>query len=556
MEKLTVGGHVPYPKRVWVFHHSFSRTVPPLFTINEVALMRRRTHMGLVVQSLLFGAFAFFLATYVGESKSDAQGPPPASEFKRREAKIKEGGEKAKEKNRAKNSKEKADLAPIEEYYRDYLIPLLTQEAPESVNAARRELLEDIEAIEKNKDLLAKFNAYFLREMRELALKGADGKVYASPTRIDAAVLIGRLNTDGLKPFVGVHPTLLEMIDQKENDGLISSALFALSRHLRATGTVSERGRVLFTQKLQQILSTPAPLARDVDAHHFLLQQVIECLTEIAKTDTDKESSKLAAAALSPALLKIIDEQKSEWLVEIALVSFGSFKNVNLTADDAVTLEKAIAKFAKQSLKDWKKRIANSAGAVGGGMAGMGGPGMGGSGGPGIGGSGGPGGRGGGGSSDGEGGSSGGGGVSGGGAAAPRARRPFEDQPKEVKNARRIAHQRFERIHMALNGTPLNFAFQKKPITPTPVAGAVVEEKGLLSFIPAAEKEKVASLLANIDLFQKELNDEKVADLGSLTLAVAKSVKKLRADCDLILGETKVLVIEEEGNLVPGADGK
>ena len=181
-----------------------------------------------------------------------------------------------------------------------------------------------------------------------------------------------------------------------------------------------------------------------------------------------------------------------------------------------------------------------------GGMGGMSGPGMG---------SGGPGGRGGGGSSDG-GEGSGSSGASGAGAAAPRARRPFEDQPKEVKNARRIAHQRFERIHMALNGTPLNFAFQKKPIPITPIANAVVEEKGLLSFIPAAEKEKVMSLLANVDLFQKELNDEKVADLGSLTLAVSKSVKKLRADCDLILGETKELVIEEEGNLVPGEDGK
>jgi uncharacterized membrane protein YgcG len=515
--------------------------------------MRRRTYFGLVVQSFLFGAFALFLTTYVGENKSIAQGPPPAPDFKRKEVKLKEkeAGEKAKEKNRAKNLKEKADLAPIEEYYRDYLIPLLTQEAPESVNAARKEFFEDIEAIEKNKELLAKFNPYFLKEMRELAMKGADGKVYASPTRIDAAVLIGRLKTDGAKPFTGVHPTLLEMIDQKENDGLISSALFTLYSHLRSPGTVSEKGRVLFTQKLQQILTTPAPLTRDTEAHNYLLQQVIECLTEIAKSEPDKEPSKLAAAALSPALLKIIDEQKSEWLVEIALASFGTFKTVNLTEDDAVTLEKAIAKFAKQSLKDWKKRIVSSTGGAAAGGMGMGPGGMGGS----SLGSGGPGGKGSmglGGSSDGEGGGS----MPGGATGAPRTRRPFEDQPKEVKNARRIAHQRFERIHMALNGSPLNFVFQKKTVTTTPVPGAAVVEKGLLSLIPAAEKEKLDSLLSSVDLFQKELNDDKVSDLASLTLAVAKSVKKIRAASDLILGETKEVVITDEDNLVPGADGK
>jgi len=491
------------------------------------------------------------------KEKSIAQGPPPASEYKVREVKLKdkEVGEKAKEKNKAKNLKERADLAPIEEYYRDYLIPQLTLPSPENVNLARKEFVDDFESIEKNKELAAKFNLFFAKEMVELAIKGVDGKAYSPWTRIEAAFLLGKLNSEPSKPYVAIQAILPKLIDQKENDGLISSALVTMLRHLRAAGAVSEAGRIRFVQSLQAILTKPAPITRDRDAHNYILEQVIECLTEIAKADTDKEASKLALATLSPALIKIIDEQKSEWLVEMALHSFGSIKPANLTPEDAMTLEKAIAKFTKQSIKDWKKRIAQSAGSMAGGsMGSMGSMGSAsgssssefGGGGPGRGGRGSPGGSSG--EGSGSGGSSGFGGPGAGGANKPK--RPFEDQPKEVKNARRIAHQRFERIHMALNGNPLDYAFQKKP-------GKTTNDKGLLVFLPEGEKEKVASLLTNVDAFQKELNDEKVSDLSTLSFAIAKSVKKLRADCDLILGETKEVVItDEDERLVPGGEGK
>lgn len=525
--------------------------------------MRRRTHIGQVVQVSLLGGFFLCISMYILEVKSIAQGPPPASEYKVREVKltVKEAGEKAKEKNKAKNLKERADLAAIEEYYRDYLIPQLTQPSPENINLARREFIDDFEAIEKNKELAAKFNPYFAREMVELATKGADGKAYSPWTRIEAAVLLGKLNSEPSKPYVAIQAILPKLIDQKENDGLISTALVTMLRHLRTSGAVSEAGRNRFVQSLQAILTTPAPITRDHDAHDYILEQVIECLTEIAKTETDKEASKLALATLSPALVKIIDEQKSEWLVEVALHSLGSIKLATMTPEDAVTLEKAIAKFIKQSLKDWKKRIGKSSGAMAGGSMG-GGPGSGsgsgssefGGGGPGRGGRG----SGSGGSSSGsssgssgEGSGSGGSSGFGGGGATGgnKQKRPFEDQPKEVKNARRIAHQRFERIHLALNGNPLDFDVQKK-------TGKTTKDQGLLVFLPEGEKAKVSSLLSSVDAFQKALNDEKVSDLSTLSVAVAKSIIKLRADCDLILGEIKEVVVTEEENLVPGGEGR
>jgi hypothetical protein len=505
--------------------------------------MRRRTHICLVVQSSFFGAMALMACPDFLETKVYAQAAPPA--FKQREVKLKEKAkdEKEKEKNKAKNPKaEKQDFAPIEEYYRDYLIPTLTQDSPELINLARKDILSDMEAMEKNKELAPKYNAYFIKEMRDLALKGADGKTYSPSARINAAVLIGRMN-----PEATVQKTILEFIDQKENDGVLSSGLSSLLKHVKSP-LISEQVRGRFVQSLQSILTSSAPVTRDSEAHYYLTAQAIDCLTEIAKLETDKDKekgpSKIATAALTPALIKIIDEQKSEWLVETALASFGAIKHANISAEDAVVLEKAIAKFTKQSTKDWKKRIANSgASGGGGGDLGMGSSmGM-------------PGGSGGGGapkgkgnaSSSGEGGESsefGKGGGSGSGGARPKK----EEQPKEVKNARRIAHQRFEKIHLALNGLALNAAFQKRPVLDDKDKEKAKADKALLAFLPAPEKEKVTKLLEKIDQFQKDLNDEKISDLNSLNSAVKKSILAIRAECDDILGEKKEVVIEKEDN--------
>lgn len=495
--------------------------------------MRRRTLPSLLVQSSFVGAVALTTGFGLLEAKSMAQAPP----FKQKEVKLKadkEIAEKASEKNKAKSGKtEKMDLAPLDEYYRDFLIPLLTQSSPDLVNRARREILEDIEVIEKNKELNPKFNASFIAQMKELVSKDKDGKAFAPQTRINAAILLGRLNKEvatnnAATPEPKVQASLLEFIEQKDNDGVISSGLSTLTRHIKS-GTVNEAVLNKFVPVLVSQLKAPAPVNRDPDAHNYLTEQVILCLTEIAKLDSDKGPGKLAATALAPALLKIIDEQKSEWLVEAALQCFGSIKSVGLTPEEVITLEKAIARFVKQSLKDWKKRIASSSALVGGMGGGTGYPGgmdgMSSSGGPGK-----------------AGGM--GGGMDGGdgygaamGGTKPNPKKT-EEQPKEVKNARRIAHQRFERIHLALNGA------SRKPANAT--AAAAIVDKALVSLISAEEKDKVTGLLSKVELFQEELNDHNIKDLTSLTIAVTKSVKELRVACDLILGEKKSVVADTE----------
>ena len=150
---------------------------------------------------------------------------------------------------------------------------------------------------------------------------------------------------------------------------LVSIALSALTRQVKGNA-VSEDAKTKFVQILQLHLTSPAPLTRTPDAQSYMTEQVIECLTEIAKQDPDKGAGKLAATALSPALLKIIDAQEteSEWLVESALLSFGAIKPVGLTPEDAQKLEQGIVKFARKSLKDWKKRLKNSGSLAGGGI--------------------------------------------------------------------------------------------------------------------------------------------------------------------------------------------
>ena len=153
--------------------------------------MRRRTLPSLLVQSSLLGAVALSTGFGLFEAKTSAQAPP----YKQMDVKLKPDkvAEKGREKSKAASGKtEKLDLSPLDEYYRDYLIPQLTQSIPDLVNVARREILQDIDTIEKNKELSAKFNASFIAQMKELAGKDKNGKTFAPHTRINAAFLLGR----------------------------------------------------------------------------------------------------------------------------------------------------------------------------------------------------------------------------------------------------------------------------------------------------------------------------------------------------------------------------
>ena len=511
--------------------------------------MRRRTQYWMLVLPVLLGSFGLAAFSGLFESNAIAQAvaaAPPPSPYKQKPItlKDKELTEKGIEKTKAIKASS-SDVAPIQQYYNGLLIPQLTHSNPDSVNKARAEISTDIATIETNKNLSPKFNAALNDLLTELIKRGADGSVYSPQCRINALVLLGKLNSEvtatSSKPEARVQGILSSVMDEKGNDGLLSSALSILARHLKYKGgaakapvfAVAESRLGFFVDKLKALLNAPAPVYRDPDAHNYLKEQVVECLTLIADIDPDKEPSKLAVAALTPGLVKILDEQESEWLVEKALWSFGTVKSHNLKPEDVLVVEKAIAKFTIQSLRDWKKRIANS-----GGVGGMGGGYSGGDMMSGM-----PGGM------SGEGGDGGYGGMTG----ASRAVSPYAKQPKEVKNARRIAHQRFERIHFALNGvyyTPKPLTTETKEKAKAPSA-----EKGLVALLSenAKEKEKVIELLIAIEQFQADLNDFKVIDLSTLSTVVSKSIRGMREATEQILGDAKDEVSKEPEDGVFGS---
>lgn len=120
----------------------------------------------------------------------------------------------------------------------------------------------------------------------------------------------------------------------------------------------------------------------------------------------------------------------------------------------------------------------------------------------------------------------------------------FDRQPKEVKNARRIAHQRFERIHCALNSEFL----APKPLVADSKERVPLAQKALLALISGneKEKEKVTELIMKIEQFQKDLNDERVIDLNTLSMTVNKSIREIRVVCESILAEAKEETVEPE----------
>lgn len=152
----------------------------------------------------------------------------------------------------------------------------------------------------------------------------------------------------------------------------------------------------------------------------------------------------------------------------------------------------------------------------------------------------------------------------GGGAGGATAKKtnPFDQQPKEVRNARRIAHQRFERIHAALNGA-LNDgsggARTKATTSPSALASgkpaAAAEEKALIALVSSDAKEKanVVTLIAKIEQFQRDLNSEKILDLSSLSRTVLKSGNEIKAACNSITGEKVEEVVSDVDELELGS---
>ena len=503
-------------------------------------------------------AFATLVGTPDGIRPAWAQENAP--KYRSLEVKLKDEAaikEKRKEKDVARAIKtDKFDIAAIDAFYKDYLIPRLTSLNPEVINVTRSEIQFDIAAVEGNKDLLKAYNTLLIRYASGLMSR----KEYSPATRINAAILLGRLNSvvtkSGPVPESAVQGLLINLVDPNELEGLSSSAMNSLRRHLMvpAENTMSEANRIALVGKLKAFMEAPVPPNRNSEAQDYLQGQMIECLTLIAKIEPGKGPSKQATEYLTPVLVKLLSEETSEWLLESVCLSLGTIKPVNLTPEDLAKIEVGIAKFARTSMTSWKKRILMSTALAAG--TGMGSSGMGMMGGPGGAGpgSGGPGsGAGGGGDDDkGEGGSSGFGGHSGsggpgGGSGGPggQARPPRQEKPKEVVNARRIAHQRFERIHFALNGA-YGAPKKEQPGVKTP------EPSGLLPLLTdEGKKEKIKSLIEKIEAFQSDLSDDKIVDLSTLTMKVGKSSKELRLICVDISGEKKPEVVVDEASSDP-----
>ena len=522
--------------------------------------MSPRARFSHLLRNTAFGV-ALIFTTCVGtpDGIQHAWGQENPPKPRTMEPKLKEEAaikEKRKEKDAARAIKtDKFDVAPIEAFYKDYLIPRLTSLNPEVINVTRSEIQFDIAAVEGNKDLLKAYNTMLIRYASSLMNR----KEYSPATRINAAVLLGRLNSVVIKsgpvPEAAVQGLLINLVDPNELEGLSSSAMSSLRRHLMTLpeNTMSEANRIALIGKLKAFMDAPVPTTRTSEAQDYLKSQMIDCLTLIAKIEPGKEPSKQATEFLTPVLVKLLSEGTSEWLMETVCLSFGTIKPVNLTPEDLAKIEVGMAKFARTSMTSWKKRIlmstslATGAGSGMGSMGGMGGPGglgggLGGGSSPGSGGDDGNEGGSGRGGSGGPGGPGGSGGPGGPGGSGGATRPPRQEKPKEVVNARRIAHQRFERIHFALNGA-YGAPKKEQPGVKTP------EPSGLFVLLTdEAKKEKVKSLIEKIEAFQSDLNDEKIVDLSTLTMKVGKSSKELRLICVDISGEKKPEEVVEEGS--------
>jgi len=489
-----------------------------------------------------------------------AQGAPAANpvQFAKLEPKLKtakEVNDRRKDKSKAISAKaEKPDLAPVELFYKDFLRPQLSQPAAEMINQARAEFLQDMVSVQANPALVRAYNDSLIAMMGEL-LRPKDKANFSPQTRINALIILSKLNSSVTKDNVGtpdaaIQSTLLALIDQNEIDALSSLSLSTLYRHLGAK-VVNDNAKKAFVAKIKAFLDAPVPPQRSLDANNYMIGQAIDCLTRIASTDLDKDPSKQATQVLSPMLVKLIDKESSEWLLETACLSLGTITPTNLTEEDIAKVEYGLAKYARRSLKEWKNRIWMSNGAAGGmGYGGMGagmGMGMGGEGGfPG---------------GEGSGGDGYGGGFGQGGKQNEPKKALYDAQPKEVKNARRIAHQRFERIHVALNGSP---GVSRKPsdIKPGDAASAALaavpvippaDLKGLIKLMPdGPKKDNVQKLIDMVAAFQMELNDEKIKELGSLITSVGKSMKGIREICVEIMGEDPTIVVDDESAKIFG----
>ncbi|MEI8212764.1 MAG: hypothetical protein WCI02_11490 [Planctomycetota bacterium] len=495
---------------------------------------RRRTAVGTArVAAALLG-----LSVSVSSWAQDAGAPAnPAPEYKVKPLDPQLCNDKRrKEKNEFLNP-EKFDLAALEAYYRECLFARLTQPDAISINQAREELLIDIDTIERkskgSSEVLGEFNKMLARQLREIIAKDNEGKTYHPSSRIVAAVLAARLNRQPQTPQSGALPDpegariLIGLLVPTENDGMVATALSHLPRHWSWPGMderMMESAKTRFITSVQAFLAAQKLAARGQEEEDYLKELMIENLTIIAtgKGESAKQALPVLLSLITPAIKNAKSE--SEWLVERSLWSLGQLTSTGLPPEEIKALERGSVQFLATSLDTWTKRCNQTTSAASGGYPGRGGPG---GGGPGLGGAG----AGGmmGGDDPGSAPGGGAGGPPGFGQKEPKAKNPFDEQPKEVRNARRILQQRLERIHYGLNG------FGKKS-TATP-------SKGLFAWADDNQKAQIAKILASIESLQGILNSDKMSSLDKVTSMTRRPIYDLQQACTAITGDDTVALV-------------
>jgi hypothetical protein len=471
-------------------------------------------------------------------------------------------GEKRKKEKDELLSPEKLDatgIASVERYYRENLLPRLLQENAVSMNDARNEWMNDIELVERrsrnNVAMLEEYNKMVARLLLDvISTKDGNGKLAHPSSRVVAAVIAGRLNRQAPSSQGGGLPDpegtkiLLRIFQPSENDGMVAAALTHLPRHWSWPGmdaNMMELARKRFVSNVEAFLGAQKPAARGDEEEAYLHELLIENLTIIANGESDsaKAARPVLISLIKPAVQKYKSE--SEWLVEVAIHSFGQLSKPELTPEELVEFETNTIKFLQASLRSWNRRCARTSASPQGGGGAAGGLGLGGGalGGPGAAG---PGALGGsmGGDDDIGGGRAGEGGSGRPGASAPKPKNPYDEQPKEVKVARRILQQRLERIHYGLNG------YGKANSTPP--------AKGIVAIADEGRKSNLNDVIVAIEALQTALNADDINGLDSLVNGTRRQVTALQEACDAIVGSDGQvdLPVEAEGSNSNESEGE
>lgn len=514
-------------------------------TMNKrISVTNLRMLRSLITSKLLVSGFSLVLVGQGLVSQSYSQEAPAAAfRTKSIDASVCNDS-KTKEKNE-RLKPEAFDIAAIEAYYKDCLFARLSQPNADQMNKARAEIFADIELVERrakqNPEMLVEYNKMILRQVKEILSKDAEGKVYHPTTRVLGVVVAGRVNrqpASNAGPGLGdpsATKLLLDLLDPKENesDGMVAAALSYLQRHWTSPGLDAaglERAQAQFLSHIQAHMSKPKPTNRAKKEDEYIKELMIENLTAVAtgKGDAAKQAAPMLIALTLPAMKE--PKKTSEWLIEKALWSFGQVKHSDLKPEDIQTIQKGALEYTKASLDGWTARCDKTSAASGGGYMGMGGGGpMGGPGGAGgLGLSGGPGL----GSDEGGGGAGGPPGLGGGAGGPPgfggttsKKSNVFEDQPKEVRNARRILQQRLERIHYGLTGTGRKGASDP------------AEAKGLTSLADEASKTKLLEVVAKVEALQDELNKDTLTSLDVVKSSTRRPIFDLKQAIASIIGD-------------------